>query len=158
MVADVITVSRILFSVCLFAFSPSSVPFAVLYLLCGISDVLDGYVARKLHTATKRGEILDTVADLFLSVVYILKILPLLRLTVWNYIWTAFIAVIKIIGIILRSKRNTGFCIAHSFSNKLTGFLLYILPMTVKLIDIKYSAAVVCTAATAASADELFLP
>ena len=38
--------------------------FWVLYALCGISDMVDGWLARKLHAETKAGAILDSVADL----------------------------------------------------------------------------------------------
>jgi CDP-diacylglycerol--glycerol-3-phosphate 3-phosphatidyltransferase len=39
-------------------------PFWVLYALCGISDTVDGRLARKLHTETKSGAVLDSVADI----------------------------------------------------------------------------------------------
>ncbi|MCQ2386502.1 MAG: hypothetical protein MJ078_07530 [Clostridia bacterium] len=39
MVANVITVSRIFFSLSLFLLSPSTVSFGVLYVLCGATDV-----------------------------------------------------------------------------------------------------------------------
>ena len=70
MIANIITVSRIFLSLCLFVLSPSSVPFAVLYLLCGVTDVLDGFVARKLHTESEKGGMLDSTADLFFAVAY----------------------------------------------------------------------------------------
>ena len=70
MIANIITVSRILFSLAMILFPPSSVPFAVLYLLCGATDVLDGFVARKLHTESENGAMLDSAADLLFAVVY----------------------------------------------------------------------------------------
>ena len=70
MIANCITVSRLLFSLAMILFPPSSVPFAVLYVLCGLTDVLDGFVARKLRTESKTGERLDSAADLFFAVVY----------------------------------------------------------------------------------------
>ena len=39
-------------------------PFWTLYALCGISDMVDGWLARRLHAETKAGAILDSVADL----------------------------------------------------------------------------------------------
>lgn len=155
MTANCITISRILFSLCLLVLSPSSVFFAVLYLLCGISDMLDGFAARKLHTESKSGERLDSLADLIFSIVYAVKIIPFLHLPVWIWIWTAFILVIKILGILIRSKKERKLCIAHSFANKLTGLMLFLLPLTVWLIDIKYSATLVCAVATVAAIEEI---
>ena len=82
MTANIITVSRILFSVLLLVFSPYSYFFAALYLLCGITDVLDGFVARRLHTESEQGAMLDSVADLLFAVIYAVRILPLLSVCV----------------------------------------------------------------------------
>lgn len=148
MIANSITFSRILFSFMLIIFPPDSCFFVILYLLCGITDVLDGVVARKLHTQSKTGEMLDSIADLFFTVGYIVKILPILSVPIWIWIWTALITAVKIFGIAQRSIKERRFFISHSPANKLTGFLIFLLPMSVYFIDIKYSAAVVCIVAT----------
>ena len=64
--ANIVTCCRILFSV-LILFSPVfSAWFYSLYLLCGITDMVDGTIARKTNTANEFGARLDSVAD-FLS-------------------------------------------------------------------------------------------
>ena len=148
MIANGITVSRILFSLCLFLLSPSSVPFVVLYLLCGLTDVLDGFVARKLRTESKTGERLDSAADLFFAVVYAVKILPFLNIPLWIWIWTVIIASAKITEILIASKKTHRLSIEHSFGNKLTGLLLFFLPLSVCVVDVKYTATLVCAVAT----------
>ena len=144
-----------LFSLAMILFPPSSVPFAVLYVLCGVTDVLDGFLARKLHTESKTGERLDSIADLFFAVVYAVKILPFLNIPLWMWIWTVIIAVTKITGILIASKRAHKMSIEHSFGNKLTGLLLYLLPLSVCVADVKYGAALACAAATVTAAAEL---
>ena len=121
-----------------------------------MTDVLDGFLARKLHTESETGEQLDSIADLFFSVTYAVKILPLLYLPAWIWIWTVLIAVVRIIGILIRGQKDRRFCIAHSFANKLTGLLLFLLPLAMRLFDVKLEAAVVCTVATVAAIKELF--
>ena len=79
-VANSITVSRMLFSLALLVLPSRSLPFVVLYLLCGLTDVLDGFIARKLHTESEKGAMLDSIADLLFAVVYAVKILPILVL------------------------------------------------------------------------------
>ena len=158
MIADIITVSRILFSLCLLLLSPLSVPFAVLYLLCGVTDVLDGIVARKLHIESEKGAILDSIADLFFAVTCAVKILPILCLPVWIWIWTVLIAAIKVIGILKRGKKERKFFIDHSVANKLTGLLIFLLPLTLRLTEIRYGAAIVCAVATVSAVEELFSP
>ena len=155
MIANGITVSRILFSLAMILFSPSSVPFEVLYVLCGLTDVLDGFLARKLHTESTTGEQLDSTADLFFVVVYTLKILPLLNVPYWIWIWTAIIAVTKITGIVIASGKVHQLVIGHSFGNKLTGLLLYLLPLSVHIADVKYGAILLCLVATVTAIGEM---
>ena len=148
MIANCITVSRILFSLSLFLLSPSSIPFAVLYLLCGVTDVLDGFIARKLHTESEKGARLDSTADLIFAVVYAVRILPLLSVPYWIWIWTAVIAVIKAAGIIISGTKSHKLSIEHSFGNKLTGLMLFLLPVSVHIAEVKFGATVVCITAT----------
>ena len=154
MIANLITVSRILLSLFLLFLSPYSVLFMVIYLLCGVTDVLDGFLARKFHTESQDGERPDSIADIVFAVVYAVKILPILHLPLWIWCWIVLIAVVKIVGIIIANKKERSFYIAHSVANKLTGLLIFTLPLTVRLFDVKYGAAVVCAAATFAAIQE----
>ena len=153
--ANIITVSRMLFSLLLLLLPTRSFLFAAAYLLCGVTDVLDGFVARKLHTESEKGAMLDSAADLLFAVVYVVRILPLLNLPRWALIWAAVIAVIKIAGILIVSRKAHKLTIEHSFGNKLTGLLLFLLPLSVCAADVKYGAAIVCITATAAVIREI---
>lgn len=148
MIANIITVSRILFSLLMFAFSPFSYSFTALYVLCGITDVLDGLVARKLHTESEKGAMLDSIADLFFAFAYAVRILPILSVPLWIWIWVAVIGVVKIIDIIISSRKEHKLYIEHSFGNKFTGILLFLLPLSVCVIDVKYTAILCCAVAT----------
>lgn len=55
------------------AFSPA---FYVVYSICGISDVLDGFLARRTGATSEFGARLDSVADLLFYTVMMIKILP----------------------------------------------------------------------------------
>ena len=156
MLADIITVSRIPLSLLLLAFPPSSAVFAVLYLLCGVSDVLDGHIARRLHTESRKGEVLDSAADLFFASVYAVKLLPVLQIPLWGWIWTAFIALIKLFAILQGSRKKRRFYIPHSPANRLTGLLIFLLPLSVRITDIKYGTAVTCAAASFTAVKEIF--
>lgn len=147
--ANIITVSRMLFSLLLLLLPTRSFLFAASYLLCGVTDVLDGFVARRLHTESETGAMLDSAADLLFAVVYVVRILPLLNVPRWALIWAAVIAVIKIMGILIASRKTHKLTMEHSFGNKLTGLLLFLLPLSVSFADVKYGAAIVCIAATA---------
>lgn len=147
-IANIITFSRILFSVLLLFLSPVSYFFAILYILCGVTDVLDGYIARKLHIESAYGVMLDSVSDLIFIVVYIVKILPLFLLPSWIIIWIVIIGAVKTIVIVLSSLKKRKLYIKHSFANKLAGFLIFILPLFINVFDIKCITIVVCIVAT----------
>ena len=69
--ANTITFFRIAVSIVLLfcpAFSP---PFYVFYIAAGLSDMLDGFVARKTDTVSKFGARLDTIADFVFVVVWL---------------------------------------------------------------------------------------
>ncbi len=155
MIADIITFSRILFSLLLLVFRPDSYSFGVLYLLCGITDILDGFIARKLKIESEKGARLDSIADLIFAVIYAIRILPLLSVPYRIWIWTAIIAVIKTAGIVIASRKAKKLSIEHSPGNKITGVLLFLLPLSVCFADVKYGASVVCAAASVTAIVEI---
>lgn len=157
MLADGLTVSRMLFSLLLLPLPPSSYLFSALYLLCGVTDVLDGFAARKTHTESERGAMLDSAADLVFAFSYAVKVLPLLSVPLWIWICTAVIAAIKAAGILLTGRSSHRPRIAHSFGNRLTGILLFLLPLWVFIADVKYGAALACLAAAVTAVRELIL-
>lgn len=57
--ADIITMFRIMGAVSLLDFRPFSSAFFCVYALTGLSDVLDGLIARKTHTESEFGARLE---------------------------------------------------------------------------------------------------
>ena len=153
--ANLITLSRVLLSLALLFLSPLSIAFGILYLLGGLSDMADGFVARKTHTESETGAKLDSAADLLFVTVSAVKLLPLVRLNTWLWIWVAAIALVKIAAMVLRFVRTHTFAPPHSIANKLTGVLLFLLPLTLSLVDIHYPAALVCIVATFAAVQDV---
>ena len=152
--ANLITGIRILCSVALLFFPAFSPAFYTLYIVAGVSDMIDGTVARKTGTASAFGSKLDTAADLILVTVCLIKLIPALDMPIWLLIWIAVIALIKAINIISGYVMHKAFVAAHTVMNKITGVLLFLLPLTCTVIDLKYSGALVCAVATFAAIQE----
>ena len=152
--ANFITVIRILCSIALLFCAALSPWFYALYLIAGVSDMVDGWVARKTNTVSDLGSKLDTVADIIFVVACLVKLLPVLRLPVWIYIGIGIIACIKVFNIVYSYVVRKQFLADHSILNKVTGALLFLLPLTLSVIDVKYSAAIVCAVATVAAVKE----
>ena len=152
--ANLLTCFRIICSIVLLFCHPFSASFYVIYLLAGFTDMVDGTVARKTGTSSEFGAKLDTIADTVLVLACLIKLLPVLKIEVWMYVWILIIAVIKVINILSGFILEKRFVTVHSAANKITGTLLFVLPLSLRWIELKYSAAIVCVAATFAAVQE----
>ena len=152
--ASIITFVRILCSIAILFYPIFSVAFYSLYITAGLTDMIDGWVARKTNTVSEFGAKLDTVADFVFVVVCLVKLLPIMDFPTWLYVWIGVIALIKIINIVSGYVVQKQFVAIHSVMNKVTGLLLFILPPTLSFIDLRYSATVVCLVATFAAVQE----
>lgn len=155
--ANIITCIRIVLSAALLFCPALSPAFYMLYIAAGSTDMIDGAVARKTGTVSKLGSRLDTIADIVFTGVCLIKLLPVLDVPAWLYIWISVIAIIKLINIAMGYIRQKEFVAVHSFINKVTGGLLFIFPLTLAFIDPEYSAAFVCAVATIAAVYEGYL-
>ena len=153
-IADIITGSRIVFSIAFLSFPPFSPMFYVMYTAAGLTDMIDGTVARKTDTVSAFGAKLDTAADLVFVAVCLIKLLPILDIPMWMYIWIAVIALIKVINIISGYVRQKKWIVPHTLMNKVAGALCFLMPFTLSFIDLKYSSVIVCAAATFAAIQE----
>lgn len=148
--ANIITASRILFGLALLFFPALSTAFYVLYILAGVSDMLDGFVARRIGCVTQFGSNLDTIADFVLVCVCLIKFVPILSLPSWIIIWIALIALVKVISFLMC------FVSVHSVLNKVTGLLMYLLPFALGLGLSTYVVPAICAVATIAAANECY--
>ena len=116
--------------------------------------MIDGTVARKTNTVSAFGAKLDTIADIVFVAVCLIKLLPILDIPVWLWIWIAAIALIKVINMISGYVTQKKWIAPHTIMNKVTGALCFLLPLTLSFIDLKYSAIFVCAVATFAAIQE----
>ena len=149
---NVISVLRIAGSLGLLFCDVAGWLFWVLYALCGISDMVDGWLARKLHVETKAGAVCDSVSDIVFVACCATRLLPVLEIPVWLCIWAGVIVFIKMVNQISALAVFKRFCFPHTSANKLTGFLLFLTVPTMfwSMIPISIVAAI----ATFASVQE----
>ena len=153
-VANILTGLRIIGSI-LLVFCPAfSLGFYILYLLCGLTDMIDGTVARMTNSASRFGEKLDTAADIVFAAAALIKFLPNLPIPSWLWGWGGGIALIKTGNILLGYVLRKEFAALHTIANKVTGLLLFLLPLTLPFVELKYSAIAVCAVATVSAIQE----
>ena len=139
-IPNIITLSRIPMAVALPFVQSSPAIFWTLYLLCGLSDILDGAVARLAGTESRIGEKLDTLADIVFVAVWMVLFIPAINVGRWLWIWIGIIAFIKVVNVISGLAMKKGFVAKHTPANKATGILLFLLPMIVlwEVIKVPY--------------------
>ena len=153
-IANILTSFRILGSVFLLFFPAFSVEFYCFYIICGFTDMIDGTIARKTNSTSEFGSKLDTIADIVFVTASLIKVLPTIDIPWWLLIWGIIIAIIKIANIILGYVFKKQFISLHTILNKITGLLLFLLPLTLSFLELKYSSIVVCSIATFAALQE----
>lgn len=153
-IANILTVSRIFGSVLLLVFPAFSAGFYITYLLCGLSDMIDGTIARKTNSAGEFGSRLDTFADLIFTAASLFKLLPAIHIPRWLWIWGGVIAAVKIGSIIYGYAVKKQFISFHTVMNKAAGLLLFLFPLAIPFAELKYIAIAVCSVATVSAVQE----
>lgn len=127
--ANAITMVRVVAAPLAFVFRESPTLFLTLWTLCGLSDAVDGTVARATGTSNARGARLDTIADLIAYSILVLLVatsvdtLPLLP---W---WIAIVAIMRLADLAICARRFHTFGSIHTWANKITGALLFFVPV-----------------------------
>lgn len=152
LMANFITSIRIICSVILLFVPSLSTWFYVLYIAAGLSDMLDGLVARRTKTTSQFGAMLDSIADVIFLIVCLFKILPCLHIELW--LWIAAIAALKLFnlasGIILYKK----VIMPHTVANKITGLYLFLAPVLMLWVVFIHLAIILCAVAAFAAIEE----
>ena len=155
--ANFLTVCRIFCSLWLIRLPVFSPEFYAAYLFCGFSDIADGIVARKTETQTSFGAKLDSSADLIFLASSFIKLLPEISLPPWLWYLTGSIMAIKAANLVIGYVYHGRILFEHTVLNKLTGFLLFLLPLTLSSLNPTVSTAVICITALSAAIQEGYL-
>ncbi|MBP1560238.1 MAG: CDP-alcohol phosphatidyltransferase family protein [Oscillospiraceae bacterium] len=155
--ANVITLLRIIGTGALFFTKSMSLLFLSIYTFAGLTDVLDGLVARRTGTASEFGARLDSIADLLFCVVILIKLAPVLWVILPQDIWygTAAILLIRIVSYITAAIKFRRFASLHTYLNKLTGIAVFLLPYMLAFSWGTIYSRAVCVLAFLASLEEL---
>ena len=100
--------------------------FWALYLLCGVSDMLDGWLARRLHAESVFGARLDSAADLCFTLVLLARFLPLLRGHGVLWACCGVVCLLRLAAAVTVRRRFGRWGALHTLSGKATGALLFI--------------------------------
>ena len=125
-IPDFLSMSRIALCLPLLLVDAMTVPFWVLYLIAGLTDIFDGFLARRWGVESKFGARLDSLADFVFVIAVGYKLFPYLKLPTALWMMIGLIALVKIINAISSYVINHRISFLHTTANKLTGFLLFV--------------------------------
>ena len=157
--ADIITLIRMAGTLLLVVVEPLTARFFWLYGLTGLTDVLDGWIARKTNTASDFGAKLDSAADLLFYALMLLRLFPTLWILLPRQIWyaVAVIVMVRLSAYLVAAVKYRCFASLHTKMNKLTGLAVFLLPFFLATqFRIAYCWAA-CAIGAVSSAQELLI-
>ena len=130
-IPNFLSASRIALCLPLLLVDAMTLPFGVFYLIAGLTDILDGFLARRWGVESKFGARLDSLADFVFVMAAGYKLFPWLKLPTALWMMIGVIALVKASNAfsVYLVKQRIEFL--HTKANKLTGFLLFIGMMTI---------------------------
>jgi CDP-diacylglycerol---glycerol-3-phosphate 3-phosphatidyltransferase len=149
--------SRIIFSLFLIFVEPLSSAFYAIYILCGLSDILDGFIARRTGKTSRLGERLDTFADMVMTGVLFVVLYPIVHLEAEIIIWIISIGFIRFVSIVVALKKYKTFAILHTYGNKFTGIVLFIFPIMLPVVSVTALMYIICFVASVSAIEELVI-
>lgn len=126
-----LSASRIALCLPLLLADAMTVPFWVLYVIAGTTDMLDGFLARRWGVESKFGAKLDSLADFVFVLTVGYKLFPWLKLPTTLWMMIGLVALVKTFNAISSYVVKHKIEFLHTEANKLTGFLLFIGMMTI---------------------------
>ena len=130
-IPNILSASRIALCLPLLLVDAMTMPFWVLYVIAGTTDILDGFLARRWGAESKFGARLDSLADMVFVLAVGYKLFPWLKLPVALLVMITLIALVKVTKAISSYVVKHKIAFLHTKANKLTGFLLFIGMLTI---------------------------
>lgn len=135
----------------------NSVTFWVCYLWCGISDMLDGLLARKFGQQSMTGAKLDSISDLVFAVTILIVIEQYVYLPM--YLWWCIVAItiLRLISYSIGFYKYRTFSSLHSLMNKITGFFIFAFPLLYICFGVDVAGILICIVASLSSIEEMVI-
>lgn len=156
---NAISILRIAGTIWLLLMKPLTPLFFVVYTVTGVTDVLDGAIARRYGTESELGARLDSIADLLFYTLILIRIFPMLWATLPKVIWVVvgMILLIRFISYGLAAFKYHLFASVHTYLNKFTGLMVFGVVYAIgSPIAVPY-CWLVCLVAMLGSLEELFI-
>lgn len=136
---------------------PFSIWFWIFYILGGLSDFLDGFVARKWKQQSKAGAKFDSIADMVFIISIAIIVVKNIHISLWIWICIVVIALFRGVSYGIGFYKYRTFASLHTFLNKVTGVLIFIFPLLYVLFGLDITAFFLCLVAFLSSFEEVLI-
>lgn len=152
-----LTLSRIFFAIIMVIAEPFSGMFWICYLWGGLSDILDGFLARRLHLQSDIGAKLDSIADVFFNGALLFIVVANITFPLWMWGCIGIIVVIRLISYSVGFYKYHAFASLHTILNKITGVFLFVFPLFYTWIGVELTGFITCFIALLSAIEEMMI-
>ena len=158
-IPNLLSATRLAGAVCLIFLTPLSPAFYTIYTVCGVTDALDGFIARATNSVTSFGSRLDSVADLSFYTVMMIRMLPEMWRVLPRKIWfvVGLILLLRVTGYVVEAVRFRRFASPHTILNKITGAMMFGIPYLIRTKVFVWYAFAICAVGLVSAVSELIL-
>lgn len=155
--ANIISLSRVAGAIALFFFNDISTAFLIIYVLCGITDLIDGPIARKTNSTSPLGATLDTVGDVA-TYLALTKVLIIKKLVAgWILAWILSAGVLFGVSALISKHRFGKLYLPHTYLGKIFGGAVFVLPLAMQFMPGYVWMSVICSIATVHAFELLYV-
>ena len=129
----------------------------VFYIYAGITDMIDGVIARKLNVGSTFGANLDGVADLLFAGIGLYRLLPVVDFPVWATPVVLSILSIRIISITIAGIRFKQLVMLHTIANKAVVLIAWLIFIFYLFMDVEIMLIVGCIVGLYAFVEDLII-
>lgn len=156
-IANIMTSFRIVFAIMMILSTPFSIIFWICYFSGGMSDLMDGYIARKLNQQSNIGAKLDSIADGIFSIAIAVVVILNIPMAFWIWICVICIAILRIISYGIGFCKFHTFTSLHTYANKATGALIFVSPILYVLLGWNITVIILFAVAFVSAIEELLI-
>lgn len=156
-IPNMLSIARIFLCLPLLVLTPFTTWFMTLYIMAGVTDMLDGPIARYTKSTSEFGANLDGAADVLFALIVVFRIVPVIGLE-WGFIISILLMIgIKFVAALVAYFRHKELVLLHTYANKLTALALFVFPLLYSRLNTNLLLSVLILIAFVAFSEEILI-
>lgn len=158
-IPNMLSILRIILSILLIPFLTVHIAFIIIYILIGITDILDGFIARRFKCESDFGAKLDSIGDFVFYIILVflfLKLyLPILKAD--HVIVLTEIVFLRFFNLFITKLKYKKVVFIHTIANKVSGVIVYFIPLIFLFIQNNFVIWIILIVVLIAALEELLI-